>query len=197
MSESHPFEEVPADHELFLLLADIAAEHDVPIAIHMDLVVDDMNTPDFFVSHSEKNPETLEENLASFERLLAHNRNAKIVWAHVGSDTTGVLTPDVVRELFEEHSNLYADLRLTGSPTKGHELLSKGFSGTLSEDWRELIEEYPTRFTLGSDAFFGNEKQDNAQSAGTLFLSQLSEETAVQVGCANAVALYNLAVSCQ
>ncbi len=197
MSPSHPYEATPADHELLFLLADIAAEHDVPIDIHMDLVVDAMETPDFFSSNSEKNPETLVANLAAFERLLAHNSDAKIVWAHVGSDTTGVVTPDVVRALLETYPNFYAQLRLSGSPTKGHELLSKGSSGTLSEDWRLLIEAYPDRFTIGSDAFFGNEEESRSQTAGPLFLSQLSESTARKVGCENAVALYNLAFSCE
>ncbi len=196
MSQNHPYEEAYADHELLLILADIAAKNNVPIDIHMDLVVEDMKTPAFYSSHG-KNPGTLTKNLAAFERLLAHNPDAKIVWAHVGSDTTGVLTPDIVRDLLKKYPNFYAQLRLSGSPSKGHELLSKGSSGTLSEDWRSLIEDYPNRFTVGSDAFFGNEEESKSQTAGSLFLSQLSEETARKVGCENAVALYNLMFSCE
>ncbi len=196
MSGSHPYEVAPADHELLLLLADIAAENDVPIDIHMDLVVDAMETPDFFMTNSEKNPATLEANLASFERLLAHNTNAKIVWAHVGSDTTEVLTHDIVRDLLENYPNFYAQLRLSGSPSHTNQVLSRGSSGTLSEDWRLLIEEYPDHFIIGSDTFFGSEEESRTQTAGPIFLSQLSEETAQKVGCENVVALYNLAFSC-
>ena len=38
MGPQHSYENVPADHPLFLLLADIAAENDVPIDLHFDMV---------------------------------------------------------------------------------------------------------------------------------------------------------------
>src|SRR5581483_8225514 len=38
LTPAHPFEEVPPDHPLLLLLSDIAGRHDGVIDLHMDLV---------------------------------------------------------------------------------------------------------------------------------------------------------------
>ena len=113
----HPYESVPPDHPLFLLLADIAARHDVVIDLHLDLVVSDMPLPPGF--RSPHNPPTLVANLAGFERLLARERAAKIVWAHAGSDLLGNLTASRARELLTKHPNLYMSLRMPGQPVPG------------------------------------------------------------------------------
>ena len=42
---STPYQYAPADHPLYLMLADIAAEHDVPIDLHMEAVPQDMPLP--------------------------------------------------------------------------------------------------------------------------------------------------------
>lgn len=42
---SHPYESAPADHPLFLALADIAARADVPIELHMEAVPRDLPFP--------------------------------------------------------------------------------------------------------------------------------------------------------
>ena len=114
LSESHPFEEAPPDSPLFLLLADIAAQHDVPIDIHLQAVLSDMPTPPQYNRLSTRNPETLHANIAAFERLLMHNEKARIVWAHVGWDNTGDMTVDLVRQLVEKHSNLYLQMTFHG-----------------------------------------------------------------------------------
>lgn len=106
----HPYESVPANHPLFLLLADIAARHDAVIDLHLDLVVNAMRPPPQF--QSPLNPPTLAPNLAEFERLLAHNRAAKIVWAHAGSDPLGTMTPSLCRALLAKHPNLFLSLRM-------------------------------------------------------------------------------------
>ena len=80
MGDRHPYEAVPADHPLLYLLADIAAEKSVPVDIHFDVSPEDRPLPGHLPT--SRNPETLKENLSAFERLLAHNRDAKIVWAH-------------------------------------------------------------------------------------------------------------------
>lgn len=108
----HPHESAPADHPLFLLLADIAARHDAVIDLHLDLVVNAMSPPPQF--QSPLNPPTLAPNLAGLERLLAHNRAAKIVWAHAGSDPLGTMTPALCRALLARHPNLYMSLRMPG-----------------------------------------------------------------------------------
>jgi hypothetical protein len=90
----HGYNFVPADHPLLLLLADIAAEHDVPIDLHMDTLIKSIATPAAFSRN--QNPKTLPETLAAFRRLLEHNPKAKIVWAHGGSDHLGDMTAELV-----------------------------------------------------------------------------------------------------
>ena len=53
----HPFEETRPDHPLFLLLADIAAEHDVPIDLHMEAVAHDWPVSDRLQRVSRANPD--------------------------------------------------------------------------------------------------------------------------------------------
>src|SRR6185295_3115929 len=73
------YEYAPADHPLYLLLADIAAQHGIPIDLHMEAVPQDMSLPKEL--KSPPNPSQLHANMAAFERLLAHNPRALIVWA--------------------------------------------------------------------------------------------------------------------
>lgn len=82
MGPNHPYEAVPGDHPLLLLLADIAAEGDVSIDIHFDVIPEDM--PLRPPMKSPPNPAQLRQNLSAFERLLAHSRKAKFIWAHAG-----------------------------------------------------------------------------------------------------------------
>ena len=77
---AHPFLEAPPDHAAFLLLADLAAQHGVPIDLHMEAVVTDMPTPPIFLQRSALNPASLGANVDALGRLLSHNRETRIVW---------------------------------------------------------------------------------------------------------------------
>ena len=57
------------------------------------------------------NPAVFKENLNAFERLLAHNRKARIIWAHADTDPLLTRTPELQRELLARHPNLYMSLR--------------------------------------------------------------------------------------
>lgn len=173
MMRGHPYEWVSPDHPLLLLLADIAAGHDALIDLHLDLVPQDMGVPSRF--QSGENPPVLKANFAAFERLLAHNRKAKIVWAHAGSDPLGHWTPGLSRELLARHPNLYMSLRFParfGMAGAGREQASKeagapgmpggGFGlpamafqpgGTINAQWLQLVQDFPDRFVLGGDQF--------------------------------------------
>lgn len=54
----------------------------MPIDIHMEAVPDDMPLP--LGLNPSHNPGILKANISAFERLLSHNRKAKIIWAHAG-----------------------------------------------------------------------------------------------------------------
>ena len=90
------------------VLADIAAEHNVPIDLHMEALPQDIPAP---ADLKPPNPSRLHGNIAAFERLLAHNRKARIVWVHLGWDVTGFRTLDLTRALLARHENLYLQLR--------------------------------------------------------------------------------------
>ena len=99
----------PPDHPLYLLLADLAAEHNVPIDIHMEAVPQDMPLPPDL--KSPPNAARLHANIAAFERFLAHNPRAKVIWAHLGSDFTGFRTVELDRRLLQTHPNLYMEIK--------------------------------------------------------------------------------------
>jgi hypothetical protein len=151
MGPMHGYSVAPADHPLLLLLADIAAERDVPIDLHFDAVPEPMPVP-APLSLNSKNPRTLDANLDAFERLLAHNRKAKIVWAHAGSDPLRTRTPALCRELLMRHPNLYMSLRGGGRGVP-HPSFALDEDGRLKPAWAKLIADFPDRFVLGSDRF--------------------------------------------
>lgn len=193
MGEMHPYEEVPADHPLLLLLTDIAAEKGVPIDIHFDASPEERPLPPPLPA--SRNPATLKENLTAFERLLDHNPNAKIVWAHVGTDPGKMRTPELCRRLLAAHPNLYMSFR-TG---KGMPLPAGAMTptGELKKPWLKLIQDFPDRFTIGSDQFyppFQNGRRTTGQGLDTLrvLVDVLPPELARKVAYENAKRIYKL-----
>lgn len=200
MAPSHGYESVPADHPLLLLLADIAAQHDVPIDLHFDPVPADVNTPARL--SSPRNPPVLKENIGGFERLLAHNRKTTIVWAHAGGDPVGFYTPRLVRELLGRHSNLMLSLRPTG-PRSGS-MVHK--NGAIDNKWIAVLRDFPDRFVIGSDSmvvasnYTGAdaprifEQRSGKQRGGIRrLLSHLPDDLARRIGYENAQRIYRLA----
>jgi predicted TIM-barrel fold metal-dependent hydrolase len=113
---NHPYESTRPDHPLFLALADIAAQHGMPIDLHMEAVPQDMPFPRR--SGRGQNPETVRENISGLERLLEHNRNARIIWAHAGWDLTGERTVPLMRSLLDKHPNLYLSIKVDESGSR-------------------------------------------------------------------------------
>ncbi|MDP2238994.1 MAG: amidohydrolase family protein [Burkholderiales bacterium] len=199
LSPSHGYESVPADHPLLLLLADIAAQHDVPIDLHFDPVSADVEKPANLTS--PRNPEVLKENIGGFERLLAHNRKTKIIWAHAGSDPVGHFTPKLVRELLGRHANLSLSIRPSG-PFRGAMVPPKG---AINDDWIAVLRDFPDRFVLGTDNFIVPTRY-TGPDAPRIFaqraeiqrigvrrlLSHLPQDVARSIGYENAERLYRL-----
>lgn len=154
----HPYVSAPPDHPLFLRLADIAAERDMPIDMHMEAVPADMDMPTSFRRLSA-NPARVAGNVARFERLLTHNRKARIAWVHLGWDVTGHRTADLTRALLGRNENLYMQLRPLPPPQPGqahHALHNFVLSSDLRVEpaWAALMAEFPDRFVIGSDSFY-------------------------------------------
>lgn len=198
MGPQHAYEYTPPDHPLLLLLADIAAEHDVPIDLHIDLVPQDMDRPARPI-FNPATPAQLKANQEGFERLLAHNRKARIIWAHAGTDPLGTRHPQLQRSLLERHPNLYMSIRLTqGAPAP---VVALDPDLTLKAPWLKLLEDFPDRFMLGSDFFnaasgsAGRGPDEQALRNFRKFLEQLSPPLAVSIAHGNAEKLYRLPVS--
>jgi predicted TIM-barrel fold metal-dependent hydrolase len=191
--QGHPFEEAPPDHELFFLLADIAASHNVPIVFHMEAVSQAMPTPERFTA---PNPTTLNENIHAFERLLDHNLKAKIIWNHDGWDNTGGRTVDLQKQLLEKHPNLYMAIKIANNSSENSVFIQNSpldENGKIRPEWVDLIKSFPDRFIIGSDMFWGKPDEysvllQNEKS----FLNQLPPDLARKVGHDNAVSIYGL-----
>ena len=186
-----PYQYAPADHPLYLLLADIAAEHGVPIDLHMEAVPEDMALPAGL--KSPPNPPRLHANIAAFERLLAHNPRAKIIWAHAGADGTGQRTPELCRRLLKAHPNLYMEIK-----TDPHAM---GMSypladGKLKPEWLALFTELSDRFVMGTDQHYPEDKGPDQrwQEAVRLF-NQLPAAVRKKIGTENVGRIYGKAVA--
>jgi hypothetical protein len=188
----HPYLHAPADHELMLLLADIAAEHDLPIDVHMEAVTQDLTLSQDYTDLG--NPEVLEENIAAFERLLEHNRSARIIWSHAGWDNTGQRTPELTERLLDAHPNLYLSIKVGEDCPEAWSIVDG--KGTIRDDWQALLASHPERFMLGADNFFvplGLPSLFEPDRIPTdLILDQLPLDVAEWVGHETAVVVFGL-----
>ena len=115
-----------ADEEFLLRIYDLAAEHDVPVNVHVDFV-----------------------EAGSLERALAHDRSVNLLWAHrrvpapADPGAPGA-EPEPPRRSLDAQpvlSRAYPieDQRITDA------------DGTLKPGWRSLLEDHPDRFLFGTD----------------------------------------------
>jgi len=117
--------------------------------------------------------------------LLAHNRQARFIWAHLGFDPGGQRHPALMRRLLQDHPNLYAAFRITPLDE----------TGQLKMPWAALIRDFPDRFTLHTDIFYTGSwppvrgPKESHEFAQRL-LEQLPEETARRLAYENAGRLY-------
>ena len=187
---STPYETAPPDHPLFLLLADIAAQHDVPISIHMEAVPRDMDLP--APLKAPPNPPRLHANIAAFERLLSHNPRAKIVWAHLGWDTTGYRTPELMRRLLEAHPNLFMEIKLDPLDVEKNSPLTNGASGAIKPEWLKLFTDFQDRFVIGSDQHYPQGSGAQRWQAVVVLFNGLPAAVRQKIGSENAIRIYRL-----
>lgn len=200
LNDQHAYEAIPADDELVKVLIDVVAQYDLVLDVHFDPVLARMAKPAALTSPN--NPSEFEPNFEAFERMLAYNRKAKIVWAHAGGvDMLGSFTPQLASTMLAKHPNLYMSLRPRGMQAG---VMLQG-AGKLNPEWVSVVEKYADRFVMGSDSFL---VADNAQGgpAARIFaqrsglqrqgiqtvLSALRPDVARKVGVENALRLYKL-----
>ena len=127
-----------ANSEAMIKVYKVAAEFDLPVLVHSNVT-----------SKRERNPLYLEE----LEEALQKNPEVKIIWAHAGTskelhrhqDELDFLRP-LLKRLLRQYDNLTIDLSWTLLEPY---LLDE--KGTPRPQWLALLEQYPTRFVLGSD----------------------------------------------
>ncbi|MDP6707513.1 MAG: hypothetical protein QF893_14300 [Alphaproteobacteria bacterium] len=200
MTQRHSFKYAAADHPLFLRLAEIAAAADVPIDLHMEAIERGGPMPANLRRACDKNPEKLIPTIPALERLLRHERRARIVWQHVGWDNVGDMKPALLDRLLRENANLYLAFRVErrldqvggGGPMPNR--IVDG--GRIADDWRRLMTAHPDRLMIGGDEFAGPSGKEPRMAASFAdtwaMLSQLPSELAAKIGGANARRVYRL-----
>jgi hypothetical protein len=215
---THPFIMIPADHAYLLRLAEVAGRRGVPIDIHAEMVdgvtiaiPDDLprnalGRSCFRSTANETNPGNnpveIADMMVGFERLLAHDPSAAIIWSHVGWDNIGHMTTERLRELMSAYPNLYLSLKMLDDPSPGCQLIANRpldpTDGSLRPEWEALIEDFAERVVIGADTFFGDPSTEPASVAapntrGTWALvDRLAPETATMVACENPRRLFGL-----
>lgn len=101
----------------------------------------------FLQFHVQADNDTLEQ----LGVLAAIEPRVPIILAHCGTDAGA----DVIRGLLEKHANLHCDLSQKAppvwNPKKAHQRIFN--ESGVEPDWLKLIEDFPDRFMIGTDAY--------------------------------------------
>ena len=131
---------VPSDSPLWLQLVDLSARYHVPISFHF--------VPDDPVAN------------AAFERMLSHNKDATLIWAHLGFSGAMPLDSATLNDYLLRYPNLYFDTGgiqtmqnpLAGSNSNWGRLANESDNGRLNKEWKQFFETWNSRILFGSDA---------------------------------------------
>lgn len=155
-----------------------------------------------FLLHHEAEDALLPE----LERMLQKHPRALVIWCHVGRNRNprtwkAFPPPEGVRAFILKYPNLYFDLNQAkpGGTHPGTGQVDSNLydvtqdmagqkTGTLRKAWRELLEEFPERFLVGTDTNTGRWDQYDRviQTLRTLVLSRLKPEAAARIAYKNA-----------
>jgi hypothetical protein len=137
----------PVDSEGMQVVFQLSSETGIPFSLHHE-AEDDL--------------------LPELERMLAKYPRAKVIWCHVGRNRNPETwikfrKADAVRDFLSKYPNLYFNFLPSRPGSKYHgtgyvegvmyDYSSGGVS--LNAEWKKVIEEFPDRFVLGSDANTG------------------------------------------
>jgi hypothetical protein len=172
MPGGHTHQTSPADHPFLLALAEIAADFAMPIGLHMEAVT----------AGGEQ-----AENITAFERLLAANRRARIVWVHAGWDRSGQRSVSLMQTLLQRHPNLFMTLKLDHLGNAANAPLE---GGRLRPDWLALLRGFSDRFVIGSDQFY-DRKLDRIDNVRRI-VDALPADLARQIGRENPPKIYRM-----
>jgi len=199
MPEKEHDYDFPADSGFMFALADLAGRLDLPIAVHMEA-----ECRGEFIRFLGK--PAAKDNFPMLERLLAHNRKTRIIWAHLGR-----ARPEVLDAMFDRHPNLYSDIsdvmprgrRASGIPRDSLQVFAEYVlknsivdeGGQLLPEWRPVFEKHADRIMMATDAM-------SAKAYGPMYsaltgqirdvLSVLPGEAAEKIAAANARRVFRI-----
>jgi len=149
----------PADSDFMRRLIDLAARLDLPVAIHLEAEAEGEHIA-FLGKPAARS------TVPAFERLLEHNRGARVIWSHLGR-----AAPEVIDGMLAVHPNLYTDIsdvqprahNACGCSTESLEVFAEytlkhsivDEDGRLKNEWKPIFERYPDRIMLGTDSMSG------------------------------------------
>lgn len=130
---------VPPDTPLWLSLVDLSARYHVPISFHF--------VPDDPAAN------------AAFERMLGHNKDATVIWAHLGFNNLP-LNSTTLNDYLLRYPHLYFDTagiqnmqNPLPKPNSNWALLAnESNKGRSNEEWKQFFETWNSRILFGSDA---------------------------------------------
>ena len=134
------------------------------------------------------------DSIEQLEILAEHNPNGNIIWAHCGNNNYA----EEARGVLLRHNNIYCDLAARHTPKLKDKVIRKRphseifTSQNLDNSWRELIEEMPERFMVGTDTKTEEHYDRGIENIRNGLLSNLSQDTAEKVAYKNAQKLLNL-----
>lgn len=159
-----------ANSSAFGRLLDLAAGRDLPVLVHSNIGPAWLEQPDY---------------LGEIESAISTHPKTRIIWAHAGISRRIVIPnhTDILRRMLGEYPNLTVDL----SWVIFEQEIAPG--GVLDRKWVNLIEEYPARFVIGSDASAFFDQYKRTLQRYYLLLDALKPETARKVARDNFLAL--------
>lgn len=189
----------PTDSPFMLRLVDLAAKLGLPVAIHLEA-----ETEGEVIQFT--NAKAVRSTMPMLERLAAHNREATIIWAHLGR-----AAPDVLAGVLERNPNIYTDISdvfpyghcgcgvSEGSLDVFREYTVKNCivdtSGRLKPEWRPVFEQFADRIMMGTDAMsskaYGNMYQALVHQIEDV-LGEIDAAAAKMIAETNARAVFRL-----
>lgn len=125
--------------EAFKAIFDLGAEYDLPVLVHHNIT--GQNIDDVIY-------------LDELKEALAHNRDCKIIWAHMGISRRVEVKDlaEIVDDLLKNNSNLYCDISWVVYDYYFLDGFPNNYPDTDSlDEWISLINKYPDRIMIGTD----------------------------------------------
>ena len=129
------------------------------------------------------------ESIAQMGKLLASNRKGRIVWNHCGKNTRA----SEVRAMLDKHPNLFCEMSARFPPIGHYQNLYLMFTTHgIDPFWRQLMEDHPDRFMIGSDSESVVSFVEAIRTVRHGLLPYLKPATARKIAYRNAQKLFRL-----